>query len=470
MEAKGSFMVNMTNKVTLPDVDYINDIAVEKNFSLGRSFIDPPKILSDLYYIFQKENEDPLAFDIKDHLFSSDFIEDNILMREMNSSELAYYNYTLLFLEKIEFTNVLGMTPLDKSLNVLMYLTHLSENLSKESEKKGNYSWGNGDSDPKGNGHIEIKDEEALADAMKGMAGGVNPGDLPGAPQPGGDESGSNKPGEIKKEMTSCVRDHLYDLTPSIAHIYGKKKPADVPINKKILTDIKIKAYLEETSGLDTAFDEDKEKNNDSHEKDTFKMETVDEVTKVRKSSMMLENFDDKLIKKELNIRTKVKPKNKKQILYMLLDDSGSMANLAKQTYVRAVLLNRLESVIDGKSELKFALYESQRYEFSEVKTKLEAQNLFRKISLRRPSGGGTYIGSILQETINEIHSDTTTGYHDPEIMIVCDGDDHVNPKNLDYKDVRINVVLLGTTNKGLEKVAKDTGGFFTVEKMYNRY
>lgn len=267
--------------------------------------------------------------------------------------------------------------------------------------------------------------------------------------------------------MAKCVRDHLYDLSPSIANVYGVKKPSDVPINRKILGDIQIKAYLEDTVGMSTSLDSKKIKNNDSNEKKKFQMDNHNQITKVSKSSMMMENFDDKFIKKELAVKEKVKPEEKKQILYMLVDDSGSMSCKVKQTYVRAVLLNRLESVVDGKSELKFCLYESERYAFSEVKDKKSAQVLFKDMSLRRPRGGGTYIGNVLQETIDEIHA--IPGYHDPEIMIVCDGDDHVDPGSIDYKGVRINVVLLGTTNKNLQQVATETGGFFTCEMLYNR-
>lgn len=469
MQNRTIFTVNLTNKVTLPSVDYINDIAVEKNFSLGTSFIDPPKILSDLYYLFQKENEDPIAFDVNKYLFSSEYIEDNILKSKMDNSQRAYYNYTLLFLQQIDYSNVLGITPLDKSLNVLMYLTHLTDSLN-DPNQQGDY----GENNPAGAGNIEIGSEEQLAQAIQEMSEGVDglagdDGTVPADPRWARGGNGGRH-GQIRKEMTSCVRDHLYDLTPSIAHVYGKSKPADVPINKRILNDIKIKAYLEESVGLETALDSKKVRNNDSQEKETDRMQTTDEVTKVRKSHMMLENFDEKLVKKELNVQTKVKPKEKKQILYMLLDDSGSMGCLEKQTFVRAILLNRLVSVVDGKSELKFSLYESSRYEFSHVTNKKETQNLFKKISLRSPSGGGTHIGRILQETINEIHADTKTGYHDPEIMIVCDGDDFVDPSKLDYKDVRINVVLLGCDNKNLRKVAEQSGGFFTMEKLYERY
>lgn len=460
-----SFTVNLTSKITLPDVDYINDLAIDKGFTLGKSFATPPKILNDLYFLFQKENLDPLTFNKNKYLLPSEYIEEEVLFRPLNSGEAAYYKYTLLFLQGINFSSVLGVTPLDKTLNVLMYLTYLSDKTNPQGRDEGAFSDKN----------ITIQDEQALADALKEQAEGLDTG-MEGAKgdvtdgEGGINTEGSNNQGEsneLSNSITKCVRDHLYDLTPSIANIYGKKKPADVPINKNILNEIKIKSYLENTVGLSTALDTRKVKNNDSNESKSFQMDEYNKITKIKKSSMMLENFDDKFIKKELNVKEKVKPETKKQILYMLLDDSGSMGNIHKQTYVRSVLLNRLESVNDGKSILKFCLYESQRYHFREATDLKSVQVLYKDIALRRPNGGGTYIGNVLQETINEIAN--LEEHHDPEIMIVCDGDDYVDPKNIDYKGVRINVVLLGTENYGLKKIAEETDGFYTCEQMYNR-
>src|SRR5210317_715065 len=181
---ENNYTVNLTNKIQLPNVDYINELAIEKNFSLGRSFLDPPKILSDLYYLFQKENTDPLSFSLKQHLFSSKYIEDNILGREMNDNEKAYYNYTLLFLEKIDFSNVLGITPLDKSLNVIMYLAHLSDQLNKDNKNSDSRN------DSEGSKNVDIANEEELAKAIEELSAGVqaNPavGDLPGNESKGG--------------------------------------------------------------------------------------------------------------------------------------------------------------------------------------------------------------------------------------------------------------------------------------------
>ena len=449
--ASNGFILNLTSKVTLPDVDYINELAAEKNFRLSRSFINPPKILEDLYFLFKKENSDPINFDVNNYLFTTEYIEKNILFRELTPEEHSYYTYTLLFLEQLEYDAVIGITPLDKALNVLMYVTMLS--------KKTNPSKGECDSANTPNpGVTDIKNEEALSEAIQDVSeNGVSGDDS---------ENGRNNNSDgLSKNITKCVRDHLYDLSPSISHIYGKKRPTDVPINRRILSDIKVKAYLENTQGLTTALETKKVRNNDSHENENIIMETHNQITKINKADMLKVGFDDKFIKKELIVKEKVKPESKKQILYMLLDDSGSMACLAKQTYVRAVLLNRLEQVVDGKSELKFCLYESKRYQHYDVKTLADTQKLFKEISLRRPNGGGTNIGAVLQETIDEIHA--LPNYHDPEIMIVCDGDDHVRDGSIDYKGVTISAVLLGRANPAIKKITQETGGFCTIENLY---
>jgi Mg-chelatase subunit ChlD len=461
------FTVNMTNKVALPDVDYINELAIEKNFSLSSSFSSPPKLLEDLYSLLRKENEDD-EFSLDKYLFSTEYLEEDVLFRPLTTEERAYYNSTLLFLEKIDFTNVIGITPMDKALNIMMYLVQLSTKTNPPKNYREDSM-----NDPAGE-NIEITPEslQQAIDEMgqEGMQNATDNVAPPDETKPGGGRGnggGNSNDDSLSDDITKCVRDHLSDITPSIAHVYGAKKPSDVPINRRILNDIRIKSYLENSQGLETAKDAKKKRNNDTDQRDRLRMEEHSQITKVRKSAMMMDHFDEKHMKKELDVKEKMKPDEKKQALYMLLDDSGSMRCKVKQTYVRAVLLNRLESVIEGKSELKFSLYESERYDDTEVKDMTQAQELYKKICLRRPSGGGTYIGNVLQQTIDEIHD--MENYHDPEIMIVCDGDDYVDPKSLKYKNVRINVVLLGTKNDGLKQIAKDTGGFYTEEKLYDR-
>jgi hypothetical protein len=457
------FTINVTTKVDMPDVEYINSLAIEKHFSMDSSFTRVPKMLEDLYSLFLKERDDD-EFSFENYVFSPEYIEQDLIFRAMSNQERAYYDNIILFYSQLDFINTPGITPMDKSLNTMMYLVHLSEVTNPVDTDYDTRD--HQDPTPE---NIEISKEQ-LNQAMEQMAQqGVSGDDMLKPQGAGGKNSGpQQEKDELTNDMTKCVRDHLYDLSPTVAHIYGAKKPADMPINRKILSDIKIKSYLENSRGMESAKDVKKKRNNNSNERRRLQMEEHSQLTKVRKSSMMMENFDERFVKKEIDVKEKVKAEEKKQGFFMLLDDSGSMRSRMKQSYVRAVLLNRLEAVMEGNAELKFALYESERYDITDVKELKDAQKLYKKISLRRPSGGGTYIGNVLQQTIDDIHD--SEQYHDPEIMIVCDGDDHVDPKKLKYKGVKINVVLLGTNNPGLKEIAKDTGGFYTVEKMYERY
>lgn len=457
-----NYTVNLTNTFSMPDIDYINELAVEKGFSLSSNFKTCPKVLEDLYYIFKKEHEDPDSFDVKNLLFSRKYIEDNILHRPLNPNEDAYYESTIIFLEAMDYSAIIGFSPMDKALRTIMYLTYLSSATNPENQFN---SYSNGAMDPSKK-NITIQDEQALAQAIKEQAENAMASVEEG--ESGGQRRREEKDG-LSKEMTSCIRDHLYDLTPSIANVYGEKRPVDVKINRNILKTIQVKAYLEETQGLSTALEVKDKRSNASVNRKNLNMEEYSQITKVKKSAMMQENFDDKLVKKELIVKEKIKPEEKKQILYMLLDDSGSMSNVEKQTYVRAVLLNRLESVIDGKGELHFSYYESEKYGYFSATDEKSAQKLYRDVSLRRPRGGGTHIGNVLQQTVNEIKEKQTTKFHDPEILIVCDGDDYIHEEQLDPKDVTINVILLGRENDGLKAVANKTGGFYTAENLYNR-
>lgn len=443
------FNLNLTNEIDLPDLSYINELAREKSFEFTGNFRSAPPIISDLFYLFEMEREEGLDFDVKNHLFSPKVIQEQILEREMTESERVYFKYTSDFLSGLNYTSCTGYSPMDKALNTIMYLTKLAE------DKQGHDST----SDPKGTGKSNVT-PESLESMMKQMSKGV----------PGEEEEGqkdqSGKP--LNKDILSCVRDFLYDLTPGIANIMAAEKVTDVPINPRILKDMKIKSYLSDKLGMETELERSLVENNSSTKKRIKSMESHSQIMKTSKTQMIMPNFDDKLAKKELSIKQKVLPETRKQIVTFMLDDSGSMGDITKQSYVRATLLKYLEGVTAGKAKLNFYNFESQRYGYQEVKDLKGAQDLFRYISLRRPSGGGTNIGLILQQTIDEIAVDTA--YHDPEIVIVNDGDDHVDPSSINTKGVKINAVMLGRDNPNLRKVCEESGGWATVEKLYEMH
>lgn len=442
------YTINLTNTTELPDLDYVNELAKEKNFEFGGGFTKAPPILSDLFYLFEQEREDGVDFNKDNYLFSKETISKEVLERPLTSPEEAYYGYTMKFLQGLNYEACPGYSPMDKALNTIMYMVYLSE--KKNSSNDTNH-------DPQANKNQNITPEE-MQDLIQEMSNGV-----PDDSQSGGKKE--NK--ELSKDIISCVRDHLYDLDPVIANIYAKEKVADVPINPSILRDIKIKSYLEEKLGMEVDLERSLKENNSSNRKRIKNLDNYSQVMKTSKTQMVLPNFEDKLVKKELMIKQKVLPETRKQIITFMLDDSGSMATVLKQSYVRATLLKYLEGVEKGKAKMNFYSYESKRYGYREINSLKDAQDLFRDISLRSPNGGGTNIGYILQETIDDIATDET--YHEPEIVIVNDGDDHVDPELIKTKGVKINAIMLGCENKNLRRVCEESGGWATCEQMYDR-
>jgi len=435
----GSFSVRLTNEINVPGMKHINELAMEKNINFSEAFTVAPDILKDLYYIFMKERDLGSDFVKSEHILSRKIIETQVLGRKLSSSENDYYRFNLNFLSKVNIEEILGFSPMDKALNVIMYATKLSK-------ENGRY-----DSVGTVNEEMDEVDDISLNKSIKKFS---NPESR--------SEEGSV---ELSNDLTSCVREFLSDLSPEILNIYGVNNKLDMPINLKIFKDIKIKAYLENKLGMEETKEMKVIEDASSKKKKHMNMTSVSDLSKVSKVKLAMPDFNIKLAKKELIVNKKVSPVTKKQMFTMLLDDSGSMQCVQKQTYVRAVLLNRLEPVVKGHATLVFYLYESGRYNKKTVNTAAECRALYEEICTRIPNGGGTNIGAVLQETVNEVCA--IPGYHSPEIMIVCDGDDYIDPKEVDCKGVKINVVALGNSNQGLKQVAIDSTGWYTEERMY---
>lgn len=393
----GNYSVRLTNEIPFPSIEFINTLSKEKNIRFDSSFTTAPDILKDLFYLFSKERELEAGFVKTEHLLTRKVIQDKVLHRPLDKEESAYYLYTLNFLSKVKIEDIQGFSPMDKALNVMMYTSKLAKN-----EEVSDYD---------GTGTTEATETvitpSSVAKSVKQFS-----------------DPEKNKGGEdnatLSNDLTQCVRDFLGDLSPEIMSIYGAKTKLQMPVDLKILKDIKIKSYLESKLGMEETSEKRIVEDQSSKTKKHMMITSVSDLSKVNKSKMAMPDFKSKLAKKEIFANKKVAPVTKKQMFTMLLDDSGSMRSKQKQRFVRAVLLNRLEPVVKGHASLIFHLYESERYDKKIVNTAKECKDLYDEICRRIPSGGGTHIGKILQETVNDCYN--VPGYHHPEIMIVCDG------------------------------------------------
>lgn len=433
--------IRITNEIPFPNIDYINQLASEKNFSFGATYSEAPAILKDLYYIFEKEKEspDPANFDKRQHLLKKKIVEDKVMLRPLTNQETNEYYSSLAFIRDVDVQSVIGFSSLDRALNVIMFTTRLAVSATETAPVKQEHSV------------IEESDLKKAVEKFK------DPEKKSAQAEKG--------PDHLSEDLTACIKEYYSGLSPEIISIYGAKNKLDMPVNKDIFRTIKVKAYMEDKLGLEESKEKRKVLDNRSKKKVFTNITEASDLATVSKSSMAMPDFKTKMAKKELIVKKKMSPKTAKQLYTMLLDDSGSMGCVQKQAYVRAVILNRLESVVKGHAELVFYFFESTRYGKRNIKTLQDAKDLFEEISTRLPRGGNTDIGGVLQATVDEIYN--VPGYHDPELIIVNDGDDFVDPASIKSKGVKINVVSLGRENENLKQVAYESGGWFTAEKMY---
>jgi Mg-chelatase subunit ChlD len=181
-------------------------------------------------------------------------------------------------------------------------------------------------------------------------------------------------------------------------------------------------------------------------------------------SSMVMPSFGYKFATKQLNVRENIS--FGKQKLIVIIDNSSSMDMCAKMAWVKSLLLNRLQAVVDGKAELYVLPFLTSVYEESTVRItcKEEAFAVIARLKdSRLPlfsySGGSTNVKNSVQET-EKLIDEGFFGDHDSDFQIVImnDGDDTVTP----FKPKNpTHAFILGQDNEGLEKVIKSSGGHY---------
>ena len=153
-----------------------------------------------------------------------------------------------------------------------------------------------------------------------------------------------------------------------------------------------------------------------------------------------------------------------KQLLYMIIDCSGSMGG---ERYWKAggVLMNRLKAVVKGDAELIWRLFDDKAYEEHYAKTVEDAYaGLDYMRNGKNFGGGGTNFDIALKSAAVSIRENIAKhGFIKPEIMIVTDGDGQtaMTKKSLDNSVVHA-VCVTGSVNQSLVRLTKETGGIYT--------
>lgn len=174
-------------------------------------------------------------------------------------------------------------------------------------------------------------------------------------------------------------------------------------------------------------------------------------------------NFDVKLLTKDLVVNVPVDRKEQKQKIIILLDFSGSMGYPEKQDWVNAIFIDRFKYVMRGEAEVFFSYFvdEPSQMHFQHIHDKETVMRFWQTFS-NDPNGGGTRVGSMVNKVARDIKKkrlhnlDIDLSEEKPEILIINDGEDHIDSDKFPYK---VNAICLMNENDQLKKLCVDTDG-----------
>lgn len=162
----------------------------------------------------------------------------------------------------------------------------------------------------------------------------------------------------------------------------------------------------------------------------------------------------------QLLVRERVVTIERKQLLYIIIDCSGSMGSGNRIYKAGGVLMNRLKAVIDGEAELYVRLFDTSLRQERHAGTPAEAKELIKHFTEKNYSGGNTDISGcarLAQKRIEEIVSEGAT--YRPELVVITDGDDTINLTMKEFAGTKMHAFVVETSNEALCKVAQATGG-----------
>jgi Mg-chelatase subunit ChlD len=151
-----------------------------------------------------------------------------------------------------------------------------------------------------------------------------------------------------------------------------------------------------------------------------------------------------------------------KQLLYLLLDVSGSMDSGQRVYKMSGVVMNRLQAVLDDQAELFVRMFDvSLHKKRFHITNREEAQELMSWLQRCKYDGKKTDIDLALDGAVEDITQLLTENpkLERPEIAIVTDGDDTVCTTVKDLGRNTLHSFVVECENEKLGRLAVTSGG-----------
>lgn len=194
---------------------------------------------------------------------------------------------------------------------------------------------------------------------------------------------------------------------------------------------------------------------------DVDRIKKTEDIKRILPSQFALDDvlFLKKLISRELLKKKYMQRQEKRQILYMLVDSSGSMSshvkgNLTKIDVCKAVAIALMKKMISNEDLFYFRWFTDRVDTLHIIETKEQAKKFLIELVFGRAADGGTAIQNAIEVAVKDVRKKLHKGMDLADILLVSDGDD--NAVNVEY------------CNKILEGIDMHT--IMITDRVYNKH
>lgn len=169
-----------------------------------------------------------------------------------------------------------------------------------------------------------------------------------------------------------------------------------------------------------------------------------------------------KAVTNQLPIRERGVKQVRRQIVWILLDGSGSMYG-SRHWKASGIVMFYLKQAMEGNAIVYLSVFDTEATKAEHAETPVEARELSKKFMGGNYRGGGTDIAKAVKTAHDEIQELMAQGalVHSPQVIVLTDDDS--SAKNLSVSDIPGTVVhgfAMESKNPSLVAKVKETGGF----------
>ena len=357
----------------------------------------------------------------------------NIAKRNRINYKVREHENTTDFIKTIDFDEVPGLSPLEQSMTIFKMLC-----------EQNRTSDGNNDEIPE-----NLKNHNSFNQQTSGQNQAKRFNDI---------FNQLRNMTEIEKELithTGAGKEESPDTQLKRAEL-----AADMVKGKEIW--LKISRQLDRIVKMRTAKSNETEPNPDGDDIHHRPIRGFHEIHKLPPTEYTIPKSYRmyKIATQATQIRERIIRTDKIQLLYIIIDCSGSMEG-TKIHKAGGILMNRLKAVMKEEAIVYTRFFDTRLFTEHFANTPEKAKELIGHFQKENFNGGGTNIARCVRDSIKRINELLVEDPNliRPELVVITDGEDRIDLTINDFGKTRMHSFLVNAHNQQLSEIAIKTGG-----------